>query len=214
MSIFSKLFGKEGNTSAKEEAAQSRKDLNATLYALANDLYNNGEYEKAFSTMRTVAEQGGDKDAMFNLGMYYVRGVGTEKDAEVGIEWLKKAALQGDDQAAYNVAIFYHDGKIVARNFAEAKHWYEVSANLGNEKAASELDFFKEGENVVYYLWGEDTFAHESFTCGCFKSLKEAEKALTEHLDKAGRLSPDTIVVEDPWLDLRDRYYLRRELVD
>lgn len=211
MSIFSKLFGKKDKTSAKEKAAQSRKDLNATLYALANDLYNKGEYEKAFTTMRTVAEQGGDMNAMFNLGMFYVRGIGTEKNAEEGIEWLKNAATQGDDQAAYNVAAFYHDGKIVARNFAEAKHWYEVSAKLGNEKAKGELEFFQEGDDVVYYLWGVDTFAYETFVVKGFKSLKEAEKALTEHMDKAGRPSPDPTEISGD--DLRDRYFLRRELL-
>lgn len=212
MSTFSKLFGKKKEASTKEKAAQSRKELNATLYALANELYNNGEYEKAFTTMRTVAEQGGDMDVMFNLGMFYIRGNGTDKNVEAGIEWLKKAASLGDDQAAYNVAIFYHDGKIVARNFDEAKHWYEVSAKLGNDKAKDELEFFQEGENVVYYLWGVDTFASETFVVKGFESLKEAEKALTEHMDKAGRPSPDTSVI-DPSIDLRDRYFLRRELV-
>lgn len=143
MSIFSKLFGKKNETSAKEKAAQSRKDLNATLYALANDLYNNGDYEKAFMTMRTVAEQGGDMDAMFNLGMYYIRGMGTERNAKEGIEWLKKAALLGDDQAAYNVAIFYHDGRIVEQDLDSAKEWYKISADLGNEKAKKELESFQ-----------------------------------------------------------------------
>lgn len=212
MSIFSKLFGKKDKASNQAKAAQSRKELNATLYALANELYNNGEYEKAFTTMRTVAEQGGDMDAMFNLGMYYVRGIGTDKNAEVGVEWLKKAAALGDDQAAYNVAAFYHDGKIVARNFDEAKHWYEVSANLGNDKAKKELEFFQEGENVVYYLWGVDTFAYETFVIKGYKSLKEAEKALTEHMNEAGRPSPDPTEISGD--DLRDRFFLRRELTN
>lgn len=138
MRIFSKLFGKKDNIPSKEEAAQSIKDLNATLYTLANDLYNNGDFEKAFMTMRTVAEQGGDIDAMFNLGMYYIRGIGTEKNAEEGIEWLKKAAMQGDDQAACNVAIFYHDGKVVEQDLEAALKWYEFSAKLGNKKAEYE----------------------------------------------------------------------------
>jgi len=142
MSIFSKLFGKKGG-SASKEAAQSVKDMNVTLYALANEHYNHGEYDKAFMTMRTVAEQGGDMDAMFNLGMYYIRGIGTEKDAEKGIEWLKKAANKGDDQAAYNVATFYHDGKIVERNLEYALQWYERSAALGNEKAKVEHERLK-----------------------------------------------------------------------
>lgn len=210
MSVLSKLFGKKDETPNKENATQSIKDMNATLFTLANELYNHGEYDKAFMTMRTVAEQGGDVDAMYNLGMYYIRGIGTEKNAEEGIKWLKKAASLGDDQAAYNVAAFYHDGKIVARNFTEAKHWYEVSAKLGNDKAASELDFFKEGENVVYYLWGVDTFAYETFVVKGYKSLKEAEKALTEHMNKAGRPTPDPTEISGD--DLRDRFYLERKV--
>lgn len=210
MSVLSKLFGKKDETPNKENATLSIKDLNETLFMLANDLYKHGEYDKAFMTMRTVAKQGGDVDAMYNLGMYYIRGIGTEKNAEEGIKWLKKSALLGDDQAAYNVAVFYHDGKIVARNFTEAKHWYEVSAKLGNDKAASELDFFKEGENVVYYLWGVDTFAHETFEVESYKSLKEAEKALTEHMNKAGRPTPDPTEISGD--DLRDRFYLERKV--
>lgn len=138
MSIFSKLFGKKDKNPSKEEAARSLKAMNATLFALANEHYNHGEYEKAFMTMRTVAEQGGDVDAMFNLGMYYIRGIGTEQNAEEGIEWLRKAASLGDDQAAYNVAIFYHDGKIVPQNLDTALEWYERSAMLGNDKAKHE----------------------------------------------------------------------------
>lgn len=207
MSIFSRLFGKKDKT--RDEATQSKNKLNATLFTLANNLYNSGEYEKAFTTMHTVAEQGGLTDAMFNLGMFYIRGIGTQKNVEEGIKWLKKAALQGDDQAAYNVAIFYHDGKIVARNFDEAKHWYEISAKLGNDKAKQELEFFKEGDNIVYYLWGVDTFANETFNCDYFHSLKEAEAALNEKMTEAGRPSPDTYEADGS--DLRDRYFLTRE---
>lgn len=88
MNIPSKIFGNKGKVQDKEKAALAIKDMNATLFALANEHYDNGEYEKAFMTMRTVAEQGGDVDAMFNLGMYYIRGIGTDKNAEVGVEWL------------------------------------------------------------------------------------------------------------------------------
>lgn len=123
---------------SREEVAQSIEGLNATLFALANEYYAHGEYNKAFMTMRTVAEQGGDKDAMFNLGMYYIRGIGTVQNLEEGIRWLKKAALLGDDQAAYNIAIFYHDGKMVEQDLEAALKWYERSANLGNEKARHE----------------------------------------------------------------------------
>jgi len=109
--------------------------------------------------------------------------------------------------AAYNIAIAYHDGKIVARNFTEAKKWYETAARLGDEKARKELDFF--APEATYALCGMDTFSNETFVVDYFSDLKEAEKALTDSMNKAGRPSPDTADYA-PGVDLRDRYWLVR----
>lgn len=203
MKKFKMLFGKKPATS--NDKNMSVEQLNETLFEFALQLYNNGNYGQAFNQMKIVAEQGEYRDAMFNLGVFYMRGIGVSKNAELGLEWLKKAAMKGDEKAAYNVAIAYHDGKVVSRNFTEAKKWYEKAASLGDEKARKELAFFEPGS--IYCLCGKDTFSNEVFVIDRFTDLNEAERALTEHMDEAGRPSPDTSEYK-PGTDLRDYYWL------
>lgn len=141
MNIFKKLFGKKETDIqpiSKEQAHENIEAMNSVLFQQAMDLLKNGSPDRAFLMMKTVAESGQHIDAMFNLGMFYIRGVGTDVNVGEGIKWLIKAAEAGDDQAAYNVAIFYHDGKIVDRDLHKALHWYKVSADMGNQKAMFE----------------------------------------------------------------------------
>lgn len=195
------------------ESSPSVEKFNEAIYALANHLYERGMLEQSFKQMKLVATEGEYAPAMFDLGMYYLRGIGTEKNAEEALTWLKKAAEKGDDYAAYNVGALYQDGKYVARSFDEAKRWYELSAQMGNEMAVKELEFFKEALNVHYVLCGKDTFANEDFEVKHFWKLKDAEQALNEHMDAAGRHSPDTKHYDHPGLDLRDFYWIERRLV-
>lgn len=209
MSLFGKLSRKKNKKDKmSENGNMSIEQLNDTLFDLAMQLYNDGNYEMAFRQMKIVAEEGGARDAMFNLGIFYMRGIGTSENIDLGLEWLKKAALAGDEKAAYNVAIAYHDGRDVARNYTEAKKWYEIAARLGDEKAKKELDFFAPGS--IYHLYGRDTFANEVFLIDTFTNLKDAEQALTKRMNKAGRPSPDRSK-HDPGVDLRDYYWLVRE---
>ena len=141
MNIFRKLLGQKENDlqpNSKEQAHENIETMNSVLFQIAMDSLNDGSPDRAFQMMKTVAESGRHVDAMFNLGMFYIRGVGTDADVGEGIKWLTKAAEAGDDQAAFNVAIFYHDGKIVDRDLHKALHWYKVSADLGNQKALFE----------------------------------------------------------------------------
>ena len=141
MNIFKKIVGRKGNGSqpnSKEQAHENIETMNSVLFQVAMDALNDGSPDRAFQMMKTVAESGRHVDAMFNLGMFYIRGIGTDVNVDEGIKWLTKAAEAGDDQAAYNVAIFYHDGKIVERDLHKALYWYKVSADLGNHKAMFE----------------------------------------------------------------------------
>ncbi|WP_294547047.1 tetratricopeptide repeat protein [uncultured Bacteroides sp.] len=143
MGIFSKIFRsnkkKDVTKSSSSNAADEVKVLNETLLATANQLYNNGQYERAFQLFKTISEGSSNVDAVFNLAMCYYRGIGTEKNVQEALKWFKNAAEQGDDQAMYNIAITYHDGKEVSRNMDEAKKWYMKAASKGNQRAIAEL---------------------------------------------------------------------------
>lgn len=144
MSILSKLFGinkkkdvKQSTTSSKN--AEEIKVINEALLATANQLYNDGKYERAFQLYKTISEGCENIDAVFNLAMCYYRGIGTEKNVQEALKWFMNAAEQGDDQAMYNIAITYHDGKEVNRDMNEAKKWYMKAASKGNQRAIAEL---------------------------------------------------------------------------
>ena len=42
------------------------------------------------------AAEGGDSKAQHNLGIFYLQGIGVEKDVDKAFEWIKKAARQGE----------------------------------------------------------------------------------------------------------------------
>lgn len=61
------------------------------------------EYEALFKATLPLAEQG-NVDAQYELGILYVKGLGTQKDANKGLYWLDKAAKAGSQKAVEAVA--------------------------------------------------------------------------------------------------------------
>ena len=144
MGILSKIFGSNKKKDIKQStsslnAGDEIKAVNETLLATANQLYSDGQYERAFQLFKTISEGSGNIDAVFNLAMCYYRGIGTEKNVQEALKWFKNAAEQGDDQAMYNIAITYHDGLEVSRDMNEAQKWYMRAASKGNQRAITEL---------------------------------------------------------------------------
>ena len=58
---------------------------------------------------RCAAEQG-DANSQFNLGVYYLKGFGVEKDVAEAVRWFRKAAEQGDAVAQCNLGSCYLAG--------------------------------------------------------------------------------------------------------
>ena len=63
--------------------------------------------EKAVYWFQKAAEAG-DEEAMFNLGLHYAKGHGTERDFQLAAEWMDKAAEAGDEDAE-NCAAQYRE---------------------------------------------------------------------------------------------------------
>ncbi len=81
------------------------------------------------------AAQGGDRKAMFNMGMFYFEGTGGPKDEAAAAKWFRKAADLGLIDGQYNLARLYEQGSGVARDPAEAYKWYLIAARSGDEEA-------------------------------------------------------------------------------
>ena len=49
----------------------------------------------------------GDATAQCQMGLFYMNGIGVDRDEDKAVEWLKKAAAQNHAQAQYNLGIYY-----------------------------------------------------------------------------------------------------------
>lgn len=114
----------------------------------AREAYFEGDYLRALSTWRPLAEQG-DARAQNNLGILYRNGEGLVQDFAQARAWLLRSAAQGHAQAQYSLGVMYDFGYGVPQNYAEALRWYQQAAALGNADAQYSLGvLFAEGRGV------------------------------------------------------------------
>lgn len=127
-------------------------DFNAGVVA-----YLMGEYDKAYSTMRSLAETADHGYAQYYLGMMYLKGQGTSRDVEQAAKWLRSSAEHSIPQAQYNLAKLYMKGVGVPRDYERAYIWYKTAAAYqhaasikGAESAKSNLneEQLAEAENL------------------------------------------------------------------
>lgn len=90
-------------------------ELNENVKMLANIAYNNADYCHAYSLFETAANEGGDAEAMYNLGIMCATGRGTEQDSLKALQWFKSALDAGDTQSKkmiYKVSLDYFNSNL------------------------------------------------------------------------------------------------------
>ena len=97
-------------------------------------LYNNEEYDEAFSIYFEIAKQG-NATAQFNVGFCFENGSGVEENPNKAFEWYMKAAEQGHATAQFNVGFCFEYGKGVNKNVNQAIIWYKKAAAQGDTDA-------------------------------------------------------------------------------
>ena len=91
--------------------------------------------EKELS-LEKAADQG-DQDAQYELGRWYARDWGVEKDLKEAVKWCQKAADQGHQGAESKLRYDYYQNRIwlewseVYKDFNEAEKWYQKAADQG-----------------------------------------------------------------------------------
>jgi len=81
-----------------EEAAKDTHPV--ALYYLAEHAFAEKDYVRAYNYYLTSAEQS-NANAQLKLAMLYGKGIGTEKDHEKSLKWLKEAAKLGNKKAIF-----------------------------------------------------------------------------------------------------------------
>lgn len=88
-----------------------------------NDLKGE-ESKELFQRLLSCAELG-DKRCQNQLGIWYEKGIGTEQNYRLALEWFQKAAEQDYPSAFYNIGDYYCLGLGVDRDNQKAIHYYK-----------------------------------------------------------------------------------------
>ncbi|MGE0421172.1 MAG: peptidoglycan-binding protein [Reyranellaceae bacterium] len=86
--------------------------------------------ENQNDTLRRLAN-GGDVDAMEELGRRYIQGAGVAPDAAEGAKWMLRAAQKGSPRAMFNAGVMYERGFEVPKDATKAVEWYRKAVAAG-----------------------------------------------------------------------------------
>ena len=106
--------------------------------------YNRGDYERAYNTMRSIAETSEDGLAQYYVAMMYLRGQGVEQDYGEAAQWFRKAAERRIKQAQFRLAELYMQGRGVPRDYEYAYAWYRTGAEHEHKKSIGALPSARE----------------------------------------------------------------------
>lgn len=96
--------------------------------------------ERARQWMERAAKAGFDT-AQLDMGIWYVNGIGGDRDYDRGFEWLRIAATRGNVAAQNKLAYLYINALGTRPNPVEAAKWYVLSRRAGLQDAGLE-DFY------------------------------------------------------------------------
>lgn len=88
-----------------------------------------------------IAAKRGDADALYNLGLLYYEGEGTEQDYPKARDYFGRAAERGHLDAMYMLGVMQESGLGGAENPKLGKEWYEKAAAAGHAEAMAALGY-------------------------------------------------------------------------
>lgn len=81
----------------------------------------------------------GEKEAQFQTGVMFERGIGTDVNQSQAAKWYEKAAIQGHIDAQYNMGLMYASGRGIEKNEQFAMMWLASSAKQGDKESRTLL---------------------------------------------------------------------------
>lgn len=132
--------------------------------------YSNGDFAKAREIWEKMAD-GGDGQAMNNLGVLYDLGKGVETDPGRAAHWFAKAANAGNSSGMSNYGRMLEQGRGITANVSEAARWFDQAARLGQAEAQYNLGYLYEHG---YGLPRNDSAAAAWYSRAASQQQKEA----------------------------------------
>ena len=131
---FQLLAAYEGNPEAQFQLALTY-SKQATNFKLAAYWY------------KQAARQG-MADAQYNLGHFYLQGLGVKQSTNETIKWWQQAAHQNYAPAQHNLGTAYFEGVGVEKNNDLAKQWFLRCEKLGNTACTESLRIVRANEDT------------------------------------------------------------------
>ena len=104
-------------------------------YMLANGYGVNQDLEAAELWLTRAADEGGNRRAMYNLGVLSRQNVTDTNAMTSAFQWFKKSAELGDDLGCFQLACCYLGGVGVETNVYSYRYWLFKAAILGSTEA-------------------------------------------------------------------------------
>ncbi len=110
--------------------------------------YQQKNYTAAYNEIKPLANKN-IPEALYDLGLLYDRGLGTDKNETEALKLYLKAAEGGYSQAQFLLGSMYsRDDSITRKNIQESLRWYKLSAKQGHVLALYDL-------GTIYYFGKE-----------------------------------------------------------
>ncbi len=100
--------------------------------------FNAGNYAQAMAEWKPLAEKN-DPDALYNIGLLYMKGLGVEQDYRAAKHWFKQAAKYGSVDAAYNLGVMYKQRRFGYPSSKDALYWWRQAAERGHPESQFNL---------------------------------------------------------------------------
>ncbi len=117
------------------------------LLDLARVLLGNNPDERAYGAAARVlrdAAETGSPEVLYNLGLFYERGLGVEQDDARAFAFYRQAGERDHPYALFNLGVFHLKGRGTPRDDARAARAFAKSAELGVGRAAHVLGVLTE----------------------------------------------------------------------
>ena len=92
----------------------------------------------------------GDADAMYNMGLHYLKGDGVPRDAAKAVSWFTKSAQKGNVPSMLQLGMLYEESDgAVKQDMTKAIEWLKKAAGKGSLPAINELGtIYEDGVGV------------------------------------------------------------------
>ena len=139
------------------ETENEEEDFSISMSRLS---YNKetGAVKRDLFWVRMNAE-GGDVEAMCNLGSAYLIGTDVDRDPEKAAYWFEKAAAQGESVAMFNLGLMCAKGFGVERDFEKAAEWMRKAKEAGDNDADGPMSQFESEAEMMKKAEAGDTCA-------------------------------------------------------